>query len=73
MTFEDWFKEKYKATYDNPNMESIHQYWKDFHSEVWNAAIQASRDGLDRVEFPGNTESLWFKLDEELRKLLTGC
>lgn len=69
MTFEDW----YKSVPDNVYVDQKFEDREHAASSAWNAAIQASRDSLDRVEFPGNAEALWFRLDEELRKLLTGC
>ena len=69
MTFEDWFgSNRYLLKSEGKDRQI---FTAEDLEDAWNAAIQASRDSLDRVEFPGNAEALWFRLDEELRKLLT--
>ncbi len=67
MTFEDFLDESQVGYSTIETRDDLKYVIK----RTWNAAIQASRDSLDRVEFPGNAEALWFRLDEELRKLLT--
>ena len=69
MTFEEWFKETYKDTYDNPEMKPVHDYWREFTSKVWNAAIH---EAIRQSTLPCRSgDAGRDRLPDDLSKLLT--
>lgn len=72
MTFEEWFKDKYKATYNNPNMKELNDYCREFTSEIWNAAIASSLNAVDAVVKRNIDENdVMVYIHEDIKALLT--